>query len=62
MFCECETEVRGVKGKIIGLKILLDKNNTNQICSAICFYDTGFLKIQTFKALSNICRELLLNN
>lgn len=31
MFCECETEVRGAKVKIMGLKGLLDKNNTNQI-------------------------------
>lgn len=30
--CVCETEVRGLKGKIIGLKDLLDKNNMSQIC------------------------------
>lgn len=31
MFCEFETEVRVVKGKIMGLKGLLDNNNTRQI-------------------------------
>lgn len=50
MFCERETEVRRVKGKITGMKSLLDKNNTSQICRCKVFLvQCLFLKYRALK-------------